>query len=512
MSSLLEKCKTIRELVDFQTKKYGDKPSFIVPETGRAVTYQQLGECINRIVETLRQQGIGKGNKVSIIMPNIPEYAYVFFGAMKMGAVANPINIHLQVPEFQYILEHAESKIIVTTSDLMPLLQEVWQLWGKTLPVAILNEGDEDLQLQQDPKDSPSSPVEVSPDDEAELLYTTGTTGRPKGVLLTHSNLLYEAQFIIDGHSLTENDRCLCLLPFFHINAEVVNLVAGLLSGGTIILPRRFSASAFWPTLAKYEATWFNAVPTIYSILLNRPKEEADNLDLSRLKFGRSASAPLPVSVLNTFRERFNFGIVETYGISETASQVTTNPMAMSQQKPGSAGKAQGCKVKIIDKEGQELPLGQEGEIMVKGENVMKGYYKNPEATAEAITPDGWFHSGDLGYLDKDGFVFITGRIKELIIRGGENIQPREIDEVLYSNPKIQDAATVGVPDPLYGEEVKSFVVLRPGEKCTEEELLKYCSERLAAFKCPKSIAFIEEMPKSPGGKIIRRKLVEKNK
>jgi len=510
MASLLEKCKTIGELVDFQSKKYEDKPFFIVPETGRLVTFQQLGECINRIVDSLRQEGIGKGDKVSIIMPNIPEYAYIFFGAMKMGAVANPINTHLQAPELQYILEHAESKIVVTTPDFMPLLEEVWQLRGKTLPVAILNEGDEDLHLQQAKPGTPTSPAEVSPDDEAELLYTTGTTGRPKGVLLTHSNLLYEAQFIIDGHSLTENDRCLCLLPFFHINAQVVNLVSGLLAGSSIVLPRRFSASAFWPALAKYEATWFNAVPTIYSILLNRPKEEAENLDLSRLRFGRSASAALPVSVLTTFREGFNTGIIETYGISETASQVTTNPKETSKQKAGSAGKAQGCKVKIINQEGQELPPGQEGEIMVKGENVMKGYYKNPEATAEAVTPDGWFHSGDLGSLDEDGFVFITGRIKELIIRGGENIQPREIDEVLYSHSKIQDAATVGIPDPLWGEEVKSFVVLRPGEECSEEELLKYCGERLAAFKCPKSIAFIEEMPKSPGGKIIRRKLVEK--
>jgi len=512
MSSLLETYRTIGELVDFQAKKQGDKPFIISLETGRAVTYRQLGERINRIVDNLRRQGVDKNDKVSILMPNIPEYAYIFFAPMKMGAVANPIDIHLQAPELQYILEHAESKIVVTTSDLIPLLQEVWQLWGKALPVAILNEGDEDLQLQQAPATTPAPPAEVSADDEAELLYTTGTTGRPKGVLLTHSNLLYEAQFIIDGHSLTENDRCLCLLPFFHINAEVVNLVAGLLAGSSIILPRRFSASAFWPALAKYEATWFNAVPTIYSFLLNRPKEEAENLDLPRLQFGRSASAPLPVSVLNTFRERFNIGIIETYGISETASQVTTNPRETSQQKAGSAGKAQGCKVKIINQEGQVLPPGQEGEIMVKGENVMKGYYKNPEATAEAITPDGWFHSGDLGYLDEDGFVFITGRIKELIIRGGENIQPREIDEVLYSHPKIQDAATVGVPDPLYGEEVKSFVVLRPGEKCLEEELLEYCRRRLAAFKCPKSIAFIEEMPKSPGGKIIRRKLVGKNK
>ena len=288
----------------------------------------------------------------------------------------------------------------------------------------------------------------------------------------------------------------------------MVNLISGLLSGGSIILPRRFSAGAFWSTLADCEATWFNAVPTIYSILLNRPKEEAEHLDLSRVQFGRSASAPLPVSVQKAFEERFHIPIIETYGISETASQVTTNPREVNERKLGSVGKAQGCEVKIVNKEGQELPRGQEGEIVVRGKNVMKGYYKDTEATVEALR-DGWFHSGDLGYQDDQGFVVITGRIKELIIRGGENIAPREIDEVLYDHPKIQDAATVGIPDSFYGEEVKSFVVLKPGQECLEEELLDYCRQRLAAFKCPKSISFLEEMPKSPGGKIIRRKLME---
>ena len=326
MNNLLEKCNTIGALVDFQAKKYGDKPYIIVPDGPRVVTYQQLGERINRIVGSLRQQGISKGDKVSILLPNIPEYTYIFFGAMKMGAVANTINIHLQAPELQYILEHAESKLVVASPDLLPLVQEVWQLWGKTLPVAILNESDEDLHSQQAPLSAPTPPAEISPEDEAELLYTTGTTGRPKGVLLTHSNLLSEAQFIIEGHGLTENDRSLCLLPFFHINGQVVNMVSGLLAGSSIILPRRFSASAFWSTLAKYDATWFNAVPTIYSILLNRPKEEMENLDLSQLQFGRSASAPLPVSVIEAFTERFHVPIIETYGISETASQVTTNP------------------------------------------------------------------------------------------------------------------------------------------------------------------------------------------
>ncbi|MFC1937497.1 AMP-binding protein, partial [Chloroflexota bacterium] len=472
------------------------------------LTFKQLGECTDSIVESLRKHGVRKGDRVSIVMPNIPEYACIFFGAMKMGAVAHPINIQLQAPELQYLLEHAGSKVVVTSSELLPVLEEVWQLMGKKLLVAILNEGNEDLHFDEAPADAPEPLEEVSPEDGAQLLYTTGTTGRPKGVYLTHDNLISEAQYIIGGHGLTEKECSLCLLPFFHINAQLVNLVSGLYVGSSIILPRRFSARAFWPTLAKFEATWFNAVPTIYSILLNRSPEEKEQFNLSKLKFGRSASAPLPVSVINTFQERFGVPIIETYGISETASQVTTNPMEPGKQKPGSAGRPQGNEVQIWGSDGKVLPPGQEGEIMVRGRNVMKCYYNDAEATAKAIE-NGWFHSGDLGYMDEEGFVFITGRIKELIIRGGENIQPREIDEVLYSHPAIQDAATVGIPDDFYGEEVKSFVVLKPGMKAIEEELINYCRERMAEYKCPKSIGFLEEMPKSPAGKIIRRKLVK---
>jgi long-chain acyl-CoA synthetase len=494
--------------VDVQSGRYGSKPFLISPDGPREITYRQLGECVNRVADSLRRHGIGKGDKVSILLPNIPEYAYIFLGAMKMGAVANPINIHLKASELQSLLAHAESKVVVTSSQFLPVLEEVWGLWEKTLPVALLDEGNEDLSFQQAPTNPSSPPLQVFPEDEAELLYTTGTTGRPKGVLLTHSNLLAEAQFIVAGHKLTENDRGLCLLPLFHINAQVVNLISGLFSGGSIILPRQFSASTFWSTLANYEATWFNAVPTIYSILLNRPKEEVEHLELSRVQFGRSASAPLPVSVQQAFEERFHIPIIETYGISETASQVTTNPREVSKRKLGSVGKAQGCEVKIVNSDGQELPWGEEGEIVVRGKNVMKGYYKDSKATAEALR-GGWFHSGDLGYLDEQGFLFITGRLKELIIRGGENIAPREIDEVLYSHPKIQDAATVGIPDPIYGEEVKSFVVLKPGQECSEKEILDYCRQHLADFKCPKSISFLKEMPKSPTGKIIRRKLLE---
>ena len=297
-------------------------------------------------------------------------------------------------------------------------------------------------------------------------------------------------------------------MPFSHVYGQVANLISVLLSGGGIILPGRFSARSFWLTLAKYRATWFSGVPAIYSILLCRSPEEFENLDLSSLQFGRSASAPLPVSVQKAFEDRFQVPIVETYGLTETTSQVTTNPRIVNQRKIGSVGKQQGCEVKIVNKAGRELASGQQGEIVVKGANVMKGYYKDPKATAAALR-DGWFHTEDLGFKDDQGFLFITGRSKELINRGGENIQPREINEILFNHPKILEAATAGIPDPVFTEEVKSFVVFKRGQECSEDELIDYCRQYLAEFKCPKSISVLEAMPKSPGGKIIHRRLLE---
>jgi len=508
MSELSAKFNTIGNLVKLQADRYRDKPFIIVPGESRTVTYHQLGVCTDRMENSLRQQGIGRGDKVSILLPNVPEYACALLGIMKLGAVANPLNIQLKPGELQYLLEHAESKLVVTSSNFLPVIQEVWRRWGKTLP--IIDDGCEVLYFNQITKSTSLANSEVSAEDVAELIYTTGTTGKSKGVLISQNNILFGAQSIVAGHRLTENDRGLCLLPFFHVNAQMVNIFSCLLSGGSIILPARFSAEAFWPTLSNYQATWFNAVPTIYAILLNRPPQEAENLSLSRVQFGRSASAFLPILVKKTFEQRFNIPLIETYGITETTSQVTTNPREMNERKIGSVGREQGCQVRIVNREGQNLPNGHEGEIVVKGRNVMKGYYKDHEATTKVIR-DGWFHSGDLGYKDDQGYLFITGRLKDTIIRGGENIQPREIDELLFGHPKIQDAATLGVTDPIYGEEVKSFVVISPGQECSEAELLDYCRQRLADFKCPKSISFLREIPKSPGGKIMKRRLVDKD-
>jgi len=273
------------------------------------------------------------------------------------------------------------------------------------------------------------------------------------------------------------------------------------------VMPHRFSISNFWELISEYACTWFSVVPTIISYLTNATDLEGKDLNVDQLRFGRSASSALPPSLHKAFEKKFRVSIVETMGLTETAAPVFSNPMDPSKRKYGSPGQAVGNIAKIIDAEGNEVPRGMPGEIMIKGDNVMKGYYKAPDITAKTLEPDGWLHTGDLGYIDEDGFAFVTGRLKELIIKGGENIAPREIDEVLYKHPAVLDAAAVGIPDDDYGQEIMACVALKPGFTTTEEELRSHCLELLGKFKTPKLIKFLDELPKGPSGKIQRLKL-----
>jgi long-chain acyl-CoA synthetase len=272
-------------------------------------------------------------------------------------------------------------------------------------------------------------------------------------------------------------------------------------------MPHRFRASNFWELISEYCCTWFSVVPTIISYLASATDPGSKDLKLDQLRFGRSASSALPPALHKTFEEKFNISIVETMGLTETAAPVFSNPMDPAKRKYGSAGVAVGNTVKIIDQEGTELPCGTQGEIMIRGDNVMKGYYKAPDLTAQAIESDGWLHTGDLGYMDGDGFVFVKGRIKELIIKGGENISPQEIDEVLYRHPAVLDAAAVGIPDKLYGEEILCCVVLKPNRTVSAEELRRHCLKHLGKFKTPKEIKLVDYLPKGPSGKIQRLKI-----
>jgi acyl-CoA synthetase (AMP-forming)/AMP-acid ligase II len=348
---------------------------------------------------------------------------------------------------------------------------------------------------------------DVDAADDALLLYTSGTTGLPKGVILSHKNMVAGGEYTALAHELKPEDRALCSLPLYHINGEVVTAVTPLVSGSSVVMPHKFSVSDFWELISEYHCTWFSVVPTIISFLTSSTDIEGKKLHLQQLRFGRSASSALPPSLHKTFEDKFKVPIIETMGLTETAAPVFSNPMDPTRRKYGSPGQAVGNMAKIIDKDGQEVSKGTQGEIMIKGDNVMKCYYKAPEKTAEALERDGWLHTGDLGYMDDDGFVFVTGRIKELIIKGGENIAPREIDEALYKHPAIQDAAAVGIPDEEYGEEILCCCVLKKDCECTIEDLEEFCREALGDFKTPKVIKVVEELPKGPSGKIQRLKL-----
>jgi acyl-CoA synthetase (AMP-forming)/AMP-acid ligase II len=326
-------------------------------------------------------------------------------------------------------------------------------------------------------------------------------------VVLSHKNLIAGGKNTVEAHRLTAEDRALCSLPLYHINGEVVTVIAPLLSSGSVVMPHRFSGSAFWKLISMYSCTWFSVVPTIISFLCCAEGSDVKGFNLDRVRFGRSASSALPPALHKTFEQKFGIPIIETMGLTETAAPVFCNPMEPGKRKFGSPGIAVGNEAKIVDRHGQQQPSGITGEIMIRGDNVMKCYYKAPELTESAIEPDGWLHTGDLGYMDSDGFVFVTGRIKELIIKGGENIAPREIDEVLYAHDAVQDAGAVGVPDEQYGEDVACCVVLKPDCDASEAELICYCREHLGKFKAPSKIRIVKALPKGPSGKIQRLKL-----
>ncbi|MEE9274054.1 MAG: AMP-binding protein, partial [bacterium] len=500
--------KTVPELLTAWAEAAGERTFLILPEDeGREVSFAAFDEAVDAAARALSARGAGPGTRVSLLLGNSLEMALLFLGAMRAGAVAHPINAHLAPAEIVQVLEDAAPALVCADEAGAAKLAEIDALPAPAYRAA----GGLDLELiELAGARGPAAGAEPSPEGDALLIYTSGSTGRPKGVRLTHANLLAGARFVAEAHRLTPEDRSLVILPLYHINGEVIAFLAPLLSGGSVVLPGRFRADPFWGWALDCGCTWVSAVPTILSILLQRAEESpgaAEGLP-GRMRFARSASAPLPHAVHTAFEARFGLPVIETMGITEGAGMVFTNPLPPGERKVGSVGRPWGCEARVVDEKGAPLPPGQEGEIEVRGESVTPGYFGNPTATAEALA-GGWLRTGDLGYADAEGYYFITGRKKDLINRAGEKISPREVDEVLYRHPAVQDAAALGVPHPLYGEEVKAFVVLRPGAVCAEEEILAFCRERLAEFKCPKTTAFVPEIPKGPSGKLLRRKLKE---
>ena len=480
---------TIRDWLDMRAGAGG--VAVVFPETGGTLTWAALRDGAVGFARGLTARGVAKGESVAVIAPNSREALCAFYGATYGGFRAVMINLAAGREAIAYALEHSEARFAYVHPDCADLFAAAAGEEITTLP---LEGGEADLH-------------EVAPGDHALLMYTSGTTGRPKGVVHSHASLLAGGWTTAVAHQLTPDDRGFCVLPIYHINGLCVTVMGSLVSGGSLAMTGRFSASQFWAQAGAVEATWFSVVPTIISHLLHG-QAEPDEACRGRLRIGRSASSALAVETQQAFEARFGVPIIETMGLTETAAQILSNPLPPAPRKIGSPGIAYGCEVQIQDGEGREVPRGEEGEIVVRGPNVMLEYLKNPEAT-EATFRAGWLRTGDLARMDDEGYVFVTGRLKELIIKGGENIAPREVDEALYTHPDVVEAAAFARACSRYGETVEAAVRVCEGSQLEPGQLIEICRDRLGPFKSPDMIHFMDELPKGPSGKIQRLKLAD---
>jgi long-chain acyl-CoA synthetase len=487
-----------------------DKPLIHINDL--SFSYAQVDEISGRLASSLLGLGLARGDKVAVQLPNLPQFLFTYFGILKAGLVMVPLNPLLRAPEIAYHLQDSDAKVLVTFELFAEeAMKGAAQIEGLTTYVVNLPGNDarpegtkhyDELYFADDTRDL--APTDA--DDTAVLLYTSGTTGKPKGAELTHFNLFMNCTVAGELFEFRDDDIGVGVLPLFHVFGLSSVLNTSVRYGGTVVLIPRFELEPVVDAIEKHRCTIFSGVPTMYFGLLQM---DLEGRDLSSLRVGVSGGAAIPGETIRAFEEKFpGVVILEGYGLSESSSTTTFNINA-EQRKILSIGKPiWGVYVRVVDEQGKELPAGQEhvGEIVIRGHNIMKGYYNKPEATAEAFK-DGWFHTGDLAYKDDDGFFFIVDRKKDLVIRGGYNVYPREVEEVLFEHPAVAEAAVIGKPDDKLGEEVVAIVALKQGADATPEDVIAYCKERLAAYKYPREVRIVAELPKGPTGKILKKEL-----
>jgi amino acid adenylation domain-containing protein len=500
--------RTIRELVDRMSERYPEIVFLISPETGRCITFRALQEQAKAVSIELLDTGLRAGDKVAFLLDNGLFTAQLFLGAMYGGFVVVPLNVRAGVSQLAFTLDHCDAQLVYVSEEYCALIQEVMAEVPRTVRVVRA-----DMDAVREASGSVGVVPELAvpgPEDPALLMYTSGSTGQPKAAVHSHRTVLAGARNSIESHQLTASDRSLLLLPLYHINAECVTLIPTLLSGGSVVVPHRFTVSHFWDLLEKYRCTWSALVPTIISQLLDwrDPRGDTRRESLTHVRFLRSSSAPLAPSLHREFLDKFRLLLIQAMGSSE-AGNIFSNPLPPGENKIGSPGLPWGFEVRIVDRAGIEVPTGEPGEVEIRGAAIMQGYYKQPDETAAVLDREGWLHTGDLAYRDEDGYLFVVGRSKELIIKGGVNIAPRQIDDVLESHPAVLEAAAVGIPDHYLGEDLVAFVVLRTGLDSDESALLRYCEGRLGQFKTPTRIYFVSDLPKGPSGKVQRLRLKE---
>jgi len=477
-----------------------------------AMTWASLDAAVNRFAHGLAARGIGRGDRVVLACPNLPQFVVAYYAVLKLGAILVPINILLKAGEIAYHLRDCGARALICfegTAEL-PLGAEGRAAFAQvpecTLFVAIgrAHEGEESFEALSQGQPPRLDTAVMAPTDTAVILYTSGTTGTPKGAELSHSNLAMNALASVAMTRLDSHDVSLIALPLFHSFGQSVQMNASAASGGSMVLLPRFDAEAAMRAMTDHSVTVFCGVPTMYIALLNLDWQGPD-LAVS-LRLGVSGGAAMPVAVLRAFEQRYGVVILEGYGLSETSPVATFNHFDIK-RVPGSVGVAiAGTEVGIMDEQGALLGTDEVGEIVVRGHNVMKGYWNKPEATAQAIR-EGWFHTGDMGRRDADGNHYVVDRLKDMVIRGGFNVYPREIEEVLMTHPAVAMAAVVGVPHEVHGEEIKAFVVAREGIPAEGEQIVAWCRERMAAYKYPRVVELVPSLPMTATGKILKREL-----
>ena len=476
-----------------------NKTSIIIPG-GPNINYEDFRDEVEKISGLLAGYGVNKGSAVSIVLENSLDFMVDFLAVTRAGAIAAPLNPAYTVDEFKFFMEDADAKLVIVSAGATAAIEAANSLSIPFLISSVNSDGKIALSHEDNNLSKSIDPENPSPDDIALFLHTSGTTSRPKGVPLTHSNLMTSLNNIVKTYALTENDTALVVMPLFHVHGLIGVALSSLNSAGTIVIPPRFSASNFWQNQALTNATWYSAVPTIHQILLMRSDD--DNAPTKSFRFIRSCSASLAPSVFTDLESRFGAPVLEAYGMTEASHQMSSNLLPPGSRAPGTVGIGTGVEISIMNEQGTLLNVGEKGEVVIKGKNVTHGYHNNPEANAEAFT-NGWFRTGDQGVLSDESVLTLTGRLKELINRGGEKISPLEVDAALIKHPAIAEAVCFGVEDVKYGEIVQAAVVLS-GES-SESELRAFCSEQLADFKVPDRIYIVQELPRTATGKIQRR-------
>ncbi len=487
-------------LADLLTATAERRPDGVAIKVGdHRLSYAELDLASARVAALLRTKGVRPGDRIGLMLPNVAYFPIAYYGALRCGAAVVPMNVLLKEREVTFFLSDSDAKVLLAWHEFADAAHAGSE--QTDAECVLVEPGEFEALLGHCPPDH--DVAAGAGDDTAVILYTSGTTGTPKGAELTHHNLLSNAQVTVDLFGIDERSVTLGALPFFHAFGQTCALNATIAVGGCLTLIPRFDGGQALEILQRDQVTIFEGVPTMYAAMLHHP--DADRTDTTALRVCVSGGAALPVEIMRAFEQKFDCQILEGYGLSETSPVASFNRRGQP-RKPGSIGlPVAGVQMRLIDDAGDEVPQGDVGEVAIRGHNVMKGYWRRPDATAQVIDADGWLRTGDMAKVDEDGYFFIVDRKKDLVIRGGYNVYPREIEEVLYEHPDVREAAVIGVPHVDLGEEVAAAVALKDGATATPADLREFVKQRIAAYKYPRHVWLVDELPKGPTGKIIKR-------